>query len=195
VLYHFLRPISWIICKALFNLKTVGIEKLPADNRIIIAANHASYIDSVALGAAIPKKIRWVIRKDIYCVWWLKWLFFLTGTIPENGAIGSSLSCLESGDTIGVFPEGTRSRDGKLQAGKRGVAVLALKTGAVVVPCAIRGSFDAYPRTALLPRPRPVKVTIGSPIKFEKSETPDEAAINFALDKIMSTIGTLMERG
>jgi 1-acyl-sn-glycerol-3-phosphate acyltransferase len=195
VIYHFLRSISWFICKVLFNIKTEGIGKLPADNKIIIAVNHASYLDPIALGAVIPKKIRWVIRKDVYSVWWLKWLFFLTGMIPENGAVGSSLSCLENGDTIGVFPEGTRSWDGNLQDGKRGVAVLALKTGAIVVPCAIRGSFDAYPRTALLPRPRPVKVIIGSPLKFEKVETPEEKMINSALDKIMSAIGSLIDSG
>lgn len=195
MLYHFLRAISWFVCKVLFSAETEGIEKLPAGSKIIIAANHASYLDPIALCAAIPKKIRWVIRKDVYSVWWLKWLFFLTGMIPENGAVGGSLSCLESGDTIGVFPEGTRSRDGKLQAGKRGVSVLALKTGAFVVPCAIRGSFEAYPRTALLPRPRPVKVIIGSPIKFEKAEAPDETMINSALDKIMSAIGSLMDPG
>lgn len=188
-----MRLISWFVCRVLFNLKTEGIEKLPPDNKIVIAANHASYIDPIALGVAIPKRIRWVVRKDVYSVWWLKWLFFLTGMIPENGAVSSSVSCLESGDTIGVFPEGTRSWDGKLQAGKRGVAVLALRTGAFVVPCATRGSFEAYPRTALLPSPHPVKVTIGSPLKFEKAETPDEAMINSALDKIMSAIKSLME--
>ena len=188
-----MRPISWFICKVLFNIKTEGIEKLPADNKIIIAANHASYLDPIAFGVAIPKRIRWVVRKDAYNVWWLKWLFFMIGMIPENGAVGSSLSCLESGDTIGVFPEGTRSWDGKLQAGKRGVAVLALKTGAFVVPCAIRGSFEAYPRTALLPRPHTVKVKIGFPLKFEKAEMPDEAMINSVLDKIMSAIRSLME--
>jgi 1-acyl-sn-glycerol-3-phosphate acyltransferase len=176
----------------LFDLKTEGVENLPSDNKIVIAVNHASYIDPLALGAAIPKKIRWVIRKDVYNVWWLKWLFFLTGMIPENGAVGSSLSSLESGSTIGVFPEGTRSWDGRLQAGKRGIAVLALKTGALVVPCAIRGSFEAYPRTALLPKPHPVKVKIGRPLRFEKTEAPDEAMINSALDKIMSAIRSLM---
>ena len=188
-----MRSISWFICKTLFNIKTEGIKNLPADNKIIIVVNHASYLDAVALSVAIPKKIRWVIRKDVYNVWWIKWLFFLTGMIPENGAVASSLSYLESGDTIGVFPEGTRSWDGKLQAGKKGVAVLALKTGAFVIPCAIRGSFEAYPRTALLPRPHAVKVKIGSPLRFEKAEAPDEAMVDSVLDKIMSAIRSLME--
>lgn len=187
-----MRLISWFICKISFNIRTEGIKNLPADNKIIIVANHTSYLDPIALGVAIPKKIRWVVRKDVYNVWWLKWLFFLTGMIHENGAVGNSLSCLESGNTIGVFPEGVRSWDGKLQAGKRGVAVLALKTGAFVIPCAIRGSFEAYPRTALLPRPRPVKVIIGSPLMFEKAEAPNETMVNSALDKIMLAIRSLM---
>lgn len=195
MLYYLLRPISWFICKALFNIKVEGVENLPSDNRIIIAVNHASYLDPVALSAVIPKRIKWVIRKDVYSAWWIKWLFFLTGMIPENGAVGNSLSLLERGNTVGVFPEGTRSWDGRLQAGKRGIAILALKTGAPVIPCGIRGSFEAYPRTALLPRPHPVKVIIGDPLRFEKSDAPDEAMINSALDKIMSAIRSLMERG
>lgn len=193
MLYYLLRPISWFICKILFNVKVEGVENLPRDNKIIVVANHASYLDPIALGVAIPKRIRWVVRKDVYSVWWLKWLFFLTGMTPENGAVGSSLSSLESGNTIGVFPEGTRTSDGKLQPGKRGVAVLALKTGALVVPCSVRGSFEAYPRTAFLPKPHPVKVIIGHAFRFEKIDTPDEATINSALDKIMSAIGSLME--
>lgn len=194
MLYYLLRPISWFICKTLFDIKVEGAENLPAENKIIVAANHTSYLDPLAFGAVIPKRIRWVVRKDVYNVWWLRWLFFLTGMIPENGAVGGSLSSLERGDTVGVFPEGTRSRDGRLQAGRRGVAVLALKAGALVVPCAVRGSFEAYPRAAVLPRPYPIKVIIGSPLKFEKTDEPDEAMINSALDKIMSAIGSLLER-
>ncbi|MFH0771588.1 MAG: lysophospholipid acyltransferase family protein [Candidatus Omnitrophota bacterium] len=177
----------------MFRLKVEGLQNFPAAGKIIIAANHSSYLDSMAIISAIPRRIKWLIQKGIYDLWWLKWFFFLTGMIPENGAVGKSLLFLEEGRTIGMFPEGTRSQDGKLHYGRKGAAILALKTGAIVVPCAVRGAFEAYPRNALFPKPYPVKVLVGEPIVFRKVDNPEETEINSALDKIMSSIKSLME--
>lgn len=174
-------------------MKVEGLQNLPAGGRIIIAANHASYLDSLVVMAVIPQRIRWVVQKGIYDLWWLKWFFLFTGMIAENGVVGKSLRLLEDGQTIGLFPEGTRSRDGMLHPGRKGAAVLALKTAATVVPCALRGTFEAYSRNALFPKLRPLKVVIGEPVVFEKSENPDEIEIDSALNKIMSSIRFLME--
>lgn len=114
--------------------------------------------------------------------------------IPENGAIEKSLSSLKNGEVLGIFPEAGRSRDGSLRPGQKGIAILALKTAVPVIPCAIHGAFEAYPPTALFPRPYDIKISIGKPIEFEALETPDELAITSALEKIMSAIKTLMEK-
>lgn len=114
--------------------------------------------------------------------------------IPENGAIEKSLAVLGNGEVLGIFPEGGRSKDGKLRPAKEGVAILAIKSGALVIPCAIRGAFEAYPPPAIFPKPHPVKILIGKPIKFEIVEFPDEALISSALDKVMSAIKRLMEK-
>lgn len=193
VLYNLLRPIGILICKVLFRLKVKGLENIPRGGRAVIAVNHSSYLDPVVVGVAIPKRIKWVILKSIYHLWWLKWLFVLTEMIPENGAIEKSLSALKNDELLGIFPEGTRSRDGTLHAGREGVAILAVKGAAPVIPCAIRGAFEAYPRNALFPKPHPIKILIGSPIKFEPDEAPDEAKLAAAADKIMSAIKSLME--
>ena len=113
--------------------------------------------------------------------------------IKENGSVGEAAYLLEKGEAIGVFPEGTRSLDGKLSAGKRGAAIMALKTGTAVVPCAVRGAFKAFPRNAILPKPHPVRISIGAVIKFEKIEIPDEETIDSALNKIMTAIRLLLE--
>ncbi len=160
---------------------------------MIIAANHSSYLDPIAVAVVVPRRIKWVVRKDVFDVWWLKPLFTSTGMIRENGSVGKTLDLLGRGEAIGVFPEGVRSPDGKLGAGKRGVAVMALKSGAPVIPCAIRGAFKAYPRDAVLPRPYPVEIILGKAIEPGKSDEPDEAAIDSALTGIMSAIGSLME--
>lgn len=114
--------------------------------------------------------------------------------VRENGAIGKSLSVLEKGGLIGIFPEGGRSRDGRLKSGRKGIAILALKTGSAVIPCAIKGAYEAYPPTAAFPKPHPVKVLIGNAIRFEKVEEPEEPAIDSALNRIISEIKRLMEQ-
>lgn len=192
MLYHILRSIGWFLCKALFRLKVKGADNVPREEGVIIASNHSSYIDPVVLGVAVPNHVRWIVRKDVYDVWWLKWLFDATDMIRENGSVGKAIVALKEGKTVGVFPEGTRSPDGKLGEGRKGIAVMALQSGAAVVPCAISGAFEAYPRSAVLPRPHPVKVTIGKPIRFDRKDPAGEAEVNAALKMIMSGLSSLM---
>jgi len=193
LLYRILRLIGRLICKVLFRLKVKDVENIPVKGRIIIAANHSSYLDPIAIGVAVPRRISWVVRKDVFDVWWLKWLFTLIGMIRENGSVGKAISLLEKGEAVGMFPEGGRSSDGKLGKGKNGVAIMALKTGTAVVPCAVLGAFKAFPRGAMLPKPYPVRIAIGEAIRFKKIDMPDEEAIDSALDKIMAAINSLMD--
>ena len=194
MLYSILRFIGSLVCKILFRLKVEGIENIPAKGSIIIAANHSSFLDPIAVGVAVPRHIRWVVRKDVFDVWWLKWLFVLTGTIRENGSVGKAVHLLGTGAAVGVFPEGARSFDGKLGEGKKGAAVMALEAGATVIPCAVIGASKAFPRAAIFPRPFPVKVVIGKAVDFSKEVSPDEQEIGSALNRIMSAISSLMER-
>lgn len=177
----------------MFQVKAKGFENLPPNGKAIIAANHSSYLDPIVISVVIPRRIKWIIQKPVYHLWWLKWVFVLTKMIPENGAIEKSLYSLKNGEMLGVFPEGGRSRDGGLRAGHEGVAILALKTAAPVIPCAIHGAFEAYSPTAIFPKPYPVKILIGRPIKFDAIEMPDRTAIISVLNIIMSAINSLME--
>lgn len=177
----------------MFRVKARGLENLPKEGKAIIAANHSSYLDPVVVSVVVPRRIKWIVQKPIYHLWWLKWLFALSNMIPENGAIEKSLATLRDGEILGILPEGGRSRDGSLRAGKEGVAILAIKSGAAVIPCAIRGAFEAYPPQALFPKPHPVKILVGKPIHFKMDEAPDMASITSALDTIMSAIKSLME--
>lgn len=174
--------IAWLLCKALFRLKTTGRDNIPQKGGAIIAANHSSYIDPVALAVAIPRRISWIVRKDVYDVWWLKWLFASTGMIREGGSVNKAIKLLGRGGLVGIFPEGTRSPDGNLGAGRKGVSVMSQETGVPVIPCGITGAFEAYPRGAVLPRPLPVKVSIGKPMAGASTEV------------IMASIKKEMER-
>jgi 1-acyl-sn-glycerol-3-phosphate acyltransferase len=193
VLYQILRPLAWLICKVLFRLKVKGVDNIPKEGSAIIAANHSSYLDPVILAVAVPRRVSWIVRKDVYDVWWLKWLFVFTGMIRENGSVSKAIGLLDEGRLVGVFPEGTRSPDGKLGAAKKGAAVMVLKTGAPVVPCGIIGAYEAYPRGAVFPRPFPVKVMIGKAVKFGKDEAADDAKADLSLRTITDAIRELME--
>lgn len=146
------------------------------------------------MAAAISRPVIWIIRKDVFDVWWLKWFFTLAGMIRENGSVDKAIRVMDSGYTLGIFPEGGRSDDGRLVAGKKGIAVIALRTGVPVVPCAIIGSYEAYPRGAILPKPRRVEYVIGEPLFFDKKQSPSEAEVSAALENIMSKIRGLMEK-
>ncbi|MDD5073295.1 MAG: lysophospholipid acyltransferase family protein [Candidatus Omnitrophica bacterium] len=181
-----------MICRIFFCLKVKGVENIPAEGKVIIAANHSSYLDPVAIAAVVPRQIKWIVRKDVYDVWWLRPLFASTGMIRENGSVGKAIDLLGKGEALGVFPEGSRSYDGRLGAGRRGAAIMALRSGAPVVPCAVKGAFKAYPRNSVLPRPCPVEIIIGKAIEPGRMDEPDDRTVDSLLAGIMTAIQSLM---
>jgi 1-acyl-sn-glycerol-3-phosphate acyltransferase len=183
-----------LICRIFFCLKVKGVENIPAEGKVIIAANHSSYLDPVAIAAVVPRQIKWIVRKDVYDVWWLRPLFASTGMIRENGSVGKAIDLLGKGGALGVFPEGSRSYDGRLGAGRRGAAIMALRSGAPVVPCAVKGAFKAYPRNSVLPKPCPVEIIIGKAIEPGRMDEPDDRTVDSLLAGIMKAIQSLMEQ-
>lgn len=161
--YWIFRFFFIVIAKVFFRLKVEGLENLPKKSNYIIAANHFSFLDPVVIGAAIPKRVYWVATRHLYKISWLKYFFNLINALPSGNSSIRALELLNNDKNIGLFPEGRLSRDGKLKEFRRGVAMLALKTGRPVVPCAIIGTFDALPAGSMFPRFCPVKIRIGVP--------------------------------
>ena len=175
--------LSWLICcrpwgrGALKIIQTqldvVGNENLvgPA----IFVSNHQSLIDVVFLPALMPKKIKWVAKKELMRVPVWGWAFGAGGAIfidrkdPKGAmaAISEGISKLPPDWSVIVFPEGTRSRDGRLLPFKRGFLHMALRTRLPVVPIAMVGAHDVVPKGAWLVRPATVHVTVGRPINTE----------------------------
>lgn len=183
-----------------------ALDEIPREGPVIIAANHASNFDAVVLGSwLIPKigrRFQWLGKKELFA-------WPVVGYIASHGGVHPvdrsradveayrlAKRILDEGHVLFVFPEGTRSPDGALQEARDGVASLALRTGAPIVPVGIAGSDRVWPRGRLLPRPGGrVTVRVGSPFRVA-DELPPEVekadAKGHATDLIMRRIAALL---
>lgn len=151
--------------KVFFKFKVEGLDNLPDKTNFIVVANHASYLDSLALGAAIPAKIYWIAARFLYRIGWLRGFLKKTDALALGNASQRAFNLLEEKRNVGLFPEGKRSLDGKLGEFRTGAALLASKSGRPLVPCAILGAYQAYSPGARFPKLfTPVQVRIGKPI-------------------------------
>ena len=196
-----------LFARGLTRIRVEGaIDEIPREGPVIVAANHASNLDAVVLGSwLIPKigrRFQWLGKKELF-----EWP--VVGWIAANGGVhpvdrGSAdieayrlaKRILDEGHVLFVFPEGTRSRDGALQTARDGVASLALRTGAPIVPVGIAGSHRVWPRGQKLPRPGGrVTVRVGSPFRIADAMPPDvdkQAAKGEATAIIMRRIAALL---
>ncbi|MDR1471203.1 MAG: 1-acyl-sn-glycerol-3-phosphate acyltransferase [Synergistaceae bacterium] len=140
---------------------------------VILAANHASYLDPPAIGMVFPRPLRFIAWDGLFRVPLLSSLIRALGAVPVNQEDKSSaarllravIGFIEDGFSVLIFPEGMRSPDGNLLPLEGGVALIALKTGAPIVPVRLDGTWEAYPVGRRFPRPRKVSVSFGPPIR------------------------------
>ena len=157
------------ILKLLFKLRVEGIENIPAKSNFIIVANHTSFLDPLVVFVLISRKIHCIALRDLYRIIWLRWFMRLNETLASGSSSTKAVSLLLKNQNVGLFPEGGVSRDGRLREFRRGAALLAFKTGRPIVPCAILGTFESFPRHAKFPRFfLPITLKIGKPIYLLK---------------------------
>ncbi|MDQ2750247.1 MAG: 1-acyl-sn-glycerol-3-phosphate acyltransferase [Actinomycetota bacterium] len=161
-----------------------GLDNIPADRPVIIASNHLSFCDSFFMPVMVPRKVTFLAKAEYFTTPGIKGLFsrmFMaavgqvpidrTGADASRAALETGVRVLRSGKVLGIYPEGTRSPDGRLYRGKTGVARMVLETGAVVVPCAMINTEIIQPTGRRIPklRPRP-GVRFGKPLDFARYE-------------------------
>lgn len=195
--YWIVRAIAFVIVKLFFRLKVEGVENLPSKTNFIIVANHASFLDPLLVMAAVPKKIHCITLKSLYKIVWIKWFFEMASAIPSGNSSEKAVDLLLKGKNVGLFPEGGVSHDGKLREFRRGVALLASKTGRPIVPCAIFGAYEALPRQAKFPKFLRTKVKIGKPIYILKefSEVIDDILLQEGLFKVRNAVKEMLIAG
>lgn len=195
------RPVMFLF----FRTRVVGLENIPKRGGVIIAGNHIAFIDSVFVPGAANRPMTYLTGSDYFTKTGfggrlLGWFLTQIGQLPIDRAGGSAskaaldtgIGVLERGGALGIYPEGSRSRDGKLHKGRTGVARLVLSSGVPVVPCGIVGSDGVMVKGSKLPRRARVTVTFGEPLTFEKvTGDYDAARLRAVTDEIMAAVQKL----
>lgn len=176
---------GWTFFRAVFAIyfrwKVFNPERVPLDGPVILASNHASYIDPPLVGAGVERQINFLARDSIFHVPILSGILRSWDVVPvdRDGGTGRGLkmilSRLEKGGAIILFPEGTRSRDGELNAARSGIGLTVIKSTAPVLPCRVFGTHRAFGPHMVIPRPRQLTVKYGRPLLFQAMRS--EAAI------------------
>ncbi len=155
-----------------FRWRVYGADRVPRTGPAILAANHASLLDPPLVGAALKREICYLARESLFHNPLFGAMLRSWNVVPVDrdggGAAGlrAIMDRLQQGSAVILFPEGTRSMDGALQPARQGIALLAIKSEAPVIPIRVFGTFEAYGRNMRLPRPRPVTLKFGAPLDF-----------------------------
>jgi 1-acyl-sn-glycerol-3-phosphate acyltransferase len=168
--------IGWILFRAAyaacFRWRVFGAENVPLTGGVILASNHASFLDPPLVGAGLKREINYLARESLFRFPGIGALLRSWNSVPVDreggGARGlkAILGRLLAGGAIILFPEGTRTKDGKLQPARSGIGLTVIKSAAPVVPVRVFGTFEAYGRHIKFPRPRRVMVKYGRPLDF-----------------------------
>jgi 1-acyl-sn-glycerol-3-phosphate acyltransferase len=175
--YVLLGPWLWLAYRPMVE----GREQVPRTGPVIIASNHLAFTDSIFMPLVVRRKVTFVGKAEYFRGrgikgWLVKMFFVWTGTIPVDraggraarAALDTQLRVLREGSIAGIYPEGTRSPDGRLYRGKTGVARLALESGAPVVPVVMLNADEVQPPGTLLPRLKRVRIRFGAPMDFSR---------------------------
>ena len=198
--YGFFHYLAGNIYQMWFRGEVVGTENFPRTGPFLVASNHASHLDPPLVGSQISKQMRFFARKSLWNNRLIAWWLDQVETIPverdtgDIGAIKRVLQALKEDRAVVLFPEGTRSPDGRLQKPKAGVGLMACKTGVPVVPCRVYDSFDAFGKGRRFPRfGSPVTIVFGAPIPASDYDDPaaGKARYETAAQRIMDRIAAL----
>ncbi|MGV9308998.1 MULTISPECIES: lysophospholipid acyltransferase family protein [unclassified Nonomuraea] len=176
MLYQMVKFVAAPMAHVMWRPHISGAYHVPAKGPAILAANHLAVIDSFLLPALLPRHVTFAAKSEYFSGNPVsQWFMRLGGSLPADretataaqALLDSAADLLERGELFGIHPEGTRSPDGRLYRGKIGVAWLALKTGAPVLPVALSGTENVMPPGAKVPRLTRIGIKIGAPLTFE----------------------------
>ncbi|MSY58134.1 MAG: 1-acyl-sn-glycerol-3-phosphate acyltransferase [Actinobacteria bacterium] len=199
ILKSFLAPLLML----LFRPKVSGLRHVPTTGPVIIASNHLSFSDSIFMPLVVPRKVTFLAKSEYFTSPGLKGFikkltFIALGQVPvdrsggkrSEAALITGLRVLNEGSCIGIYPEGTRSPDGRLYKGRTGIARMAIESGAAVVPVAMFNTAEIQPTGQVVPNLRRVEMIFAEPMYFTGDST-DQAVLREVTNKIMDVIAAI----
>ena len=203
-LKYWLTFIVNIYLKIYHRVRVINPENIPKSGSGVIASNHLSHLDGIIIKSITAfytrRKINFLAAEDVYNKNFLfRFLCDLGNCIPvkratsDRVALLKVIKLLKKENLCGLFPEGQRSRDGKIGQAKLGVAIMALKSGSPIVPLAIKGTFEAFPRKTKFIKPATVILKFGTPLQYAVEKKPSKERINEVRDEIMNRIQKLYD--
>jgi 1-acyl-sn-glycerol-3-phosphate acyltransferase len=188
------------LARLIFRPKIIGKRNVPKQGGVILASNHLSFVDSIVITLVAPRSVSFLAKAEYFTgtgfKGWLSRSFFSgIGAVPVQRGVGQAAQdsletgkgILDRGDAFAIYPEGTRSLDGRIYRGRTGVAWLALETRAPVVPVALTGTEKLLPIGSKVPRLARVTVQFGEPLEFP-GESKSGRARRTATDEVMAAI-------
>ena len=200
MLYAILKPIVAALMRVLFRLEVRNADSVPPTGPVLVVSNHSSVLDPPLVGGVSARRLSFLAKAELFRIPVLGPLLRRVGARPirregsDPGAMRAALRVLEENGALLIFPEGTRGPEGVLRPAKAGAGMLALMSGAAVVPVYVSGSGRAWPKGRRLPRPAKVTVVFGAPLRFEAQRGGDRRHQYEAASRaMMAAIGRLKD--
>ena len=175
------------------------LEKLPENEKFIVACNHASNLDPLIVGCFFPRMLRYLAKEELFTGWFLGTCIRALGAVPVSrasnasaaGALKGFMKLYQEGSDVLIFPEGGRTLVGKLQPLEAGVALIAAHEHAPILPVFIHGSFKAMPPGSAFVKPTKLRVTFGKPLRFSDDVYDSKAGRKIIMDSLTETFRQL----
>ena len=204
--YRLLKSFLIPLLMLLFRPKVTGLRNVPTNGAVIIASNHLSFSDSIFMPLVVPRNVTFLAKSEYFTspglAGFIKKLTFIAlGQVPIDRAGGkrseaallTGLRLLKEGHCIGIYPEGTRSPDGRLYKGRTGIARLAIESGAPIIPVAMFNTAEIQPTGQVVPKVRRVEMVFGEPI-YRDGDSTDQVLLRTLTNQLMEKIAQLSKQ-
>jgi 1-acyl-sn-glycerol-3-phosphate acyltransferase len=187
--YKFMRMILQIIAVLMFQIRHSGQKNIPTEGSVLMVSNHQSHLDPPLVGMACGRHMNFVSRQSLFNFGPFGWIIYSLNAIPIDregiglSGIKESLKRLKRGEMLLIFPEGTRTPDGQIKPFRPGFTSLAVRSGAAILPVAIEGAYQCWPKNHTFPRPGKVRVHYGQPILPQDYKGMDERELLVLVEK------------
>jgi 1-acyl-sn-glycerol-3-phosphate acyltransferase len=199
VVYPWAKLATAPLIRRVFDVRVEGEDRVPRFGPAIVTPNHLSFIDPFFVALMMTRRMTFIGKAEYWDSWKTRWFFELGGGIPvrrddsimAQGSLEAGERLLQRGDLLGIFPEGTRSPDGRLYKGKTGGARMALRVGCPIIPAGLQGTARVLPKDASVPRLARVTVRFGKPRLVPEAAQHDSHVLREFTDDLMHEIASL----